>query len=160
MGFIQSYFIECLKKYIPSREETTKPYAYYFAHKKPKKDGEVEYKESLKDTKEDREIQKEMFNLIMKDKEKVLSFENPVEFIFSHSALKEGRDNPNVFTLCTLRNSVSETEKRQSVGRGLRIPVNQEGKRVYDDNLNRLSVIVNQSYENFCEQYQQNLINE
>lgn len=159
--FIQSYFVECLKPYITqTRDETTKPYAYYFANKKNKKEWTIEYIDELWNSQSAREIEKQMFELIMKEKEQLLSFENPVEFIFSHSALKEWRDNPNVFTLCTLRNSVSETEKRQSIWRGLRLPVNSDGLRVYDRTINRLSVIVNQSYEQFCKQYQDNLIAE
>ena len=159
--FIQSYFIECLKPHIATiRDEKTKPYAYYFANKKNKKEWTVEYIDELWNSQWAREIEKQMFELIMKEKEQLLSFDNPVEFIFSHSALKEWRDNPNVFTLCTLRNSVSETEKRQSIWRGLRLPVNSDGLRVYDRNMNRLSVIVNQSYEQFCKQYQDNLIAE
>lgn len=158
---IQSYFVECLKPYIThSRDEKTKPYAYYFANKKNKKEGTIEYIDDLWNSQWAREIEKQMFELIMKEKEQLLSFDNPVEFIFSHSALKEWRDNPNVFTLCTLRNSVSETEKRQSIWRGLRLPVNSDGQRVYDRTINRLSVIVNQSYEQFCTQYQDNLIAE
>ncbi len=159
--YIQSYFCECLQTHIPvAWDEKTKPYAYYFANKKNKREGTIEYIDELGNSKESREIEKQMYELIMREKETLLSFDNPVEFIFSHSALKEWRDNPNVFTLCTLRNSVSETEKRQSVWRGLRLPVNQAWMRIYDKTLNRLSVIVNQSYEDFCTQYQNNLIQE
>ncbi len=67
------------------------------------------------------------YYLIMKDKERLLSFSEPVRFIFSHSALREGWDNPNVFQICTLKQSEAETRKRQEVGRGLRLCVNQEG---------------------------------
>lgn len=159
--YIQSYFCECVKEYrTDERTEKDKPYAYYFANKKNKKEWTIEFVEDLWNSKEARTIEKEMYELIMREKEILLSFDNPVEFIFSHSALKEWRDNPNVFTLCTLRNSVSETEKRQSVGRGLRLPVNESWLRVYDTAINRLSVVVNQSYEDFCKQYQENLIQE
>lgn len=87
--------------------------------------------------------------LIMKDKEKLLSFEEPVSFIFSHSALREGWDNPNVCQICTLNQTVSEMKKRQEVGRGMRLLVNQDGSRVLDDRFNILTVIANESYEQF-----------
>ena len=68
------------------------------------------------------------FNLIMRDKERLLSFEEPVAFIFSHSALREGWDNPNVFQICTLREVGSESERRQQVGRGVRLPRTDAGR--------------------------------
>ena len=77
------------------------------------------------------------YNLIMKDKERLLSFEEPVAFIFSHSALREGWDNPNVCQICTLNQTVSEVKKRQEVGRGMRLVVNQQGLRVLDDKAER-----------------------
>src|SRR5699024_10087030 len=70
------------------------------------------------------------YNLIMKDKEKLLSFDTPLKFIFSHSALNEGWDNPNVFQICTLREIQTERERRQTIGRGLRLCVNQQGERI------------------------------
>ncbi len=73
------------------------------------------------------------YNLIMKDKERLLSFDEPVSFIFSHSALREGWDNPNVSQICTLNQTVSEVKKRQEVGRGMRLVVNQQGERLRDD---------------------------
>jgi type III restriction enzyme len=73
-----------------------------------------------------------------------------LRFIFSHSALKEGWDNPNVFQICTLNETQSEMKKRQEIGRGLRLPVNQEGERVFDSNVNILTVIANESYEDFA----------
>ena len=98
------------------------------------------------------------FDLIMKDKERLLSFEEPVRFIFSHSALKEGWDNPNVFQICTLKDSDNTTKKRQEVGRGMRLCVNDKGERqdadvlgeehVFDTNV--LTVIASESYENFA----------
>ena len=69
------------------------------------------------------------YQLIMKAKEALLSFKTPVRFIFSHSALKEGWDNPNVFQICTLKDSDNQTKKRQEVGRGMRLCVNQQGER-------------------------------
>lgn len=94
------------------------------------------------------------YDLIMKDKEKLLSLEEPVEFIFSHSALREGWDNPNVFNICTLAYSTSEIKKRQEIGRGLRLPVDQYGNRIFDTNINLLTVITNESYREYLEQLQ------
>ena len=91
------------------------------------------------------------FNRIMKNKEKLLSFEDNLRFIFSHSALKEGWDNPNVFQICTLKEgSKSEIRRRQEIGRGLRICVNQDGERVYGFDVNTLTVMANESYEDFA----------
>jgi type III restriction enzyme len=95
-----------------------------------------------------------IYDKIMKNKEKLLSFEEPLRFIFSHSALKEGWDNPNVFQICTLNETKSPFKKRQEIGRGLRLPVNQDGDRIIDDNINRLTVIANESYEQFCKTLQ------
>ncbi len=93
------------------------------------------------------------YNLIMKEKELLLSLETPLKFIFSHSALREGWDNPNVFQICTLREIRTERERRQTIGRGLRLCVNQEGQRVRGD-INTLTVIANESYENFAKNLQ------
>ncbi|MEI2325543.1 restriction endonuclease subunit R, partial [Pseudomonas aeruginosa] len=90
------------------------------------------------------------YRLIMRDKETLLSFDSPLRFIFSHSALKEGWDNPNVFQICTLNETRSPLKKRQEIGRGLRIAVNQEGRRVRDENVNILTVVPNESYELFA----------
>ncbi|MHB8603286.1 MAG: restriction endonuclease [Nitrosotalea sp.] len=92
---------------------------------------------------------KEKIRLIMSDKERLLSFEEPIQFIFSHSALREGWDNPNVFNICTLNQSVSTMRKRQEIGRGMRLPVNQKGERVHGDQ-NILTVIANESYLNYA----------
>lgn len=102
------------------------------------------------------------YDLILKDKERLLSFDEPVRFIFSHSALREGWDNPNIFQICTLKESGSETSKRQEVGRGLRLCVNQNGDRqdaalLGDDEVqqvNVLTVIASQSYETFVRDLQ------
>ncbi|MCJ8291027.1 MAG: DEAD/DEAH box helicase family protein [Crocinitomicaceae bacterium] len=107
-----------------------------------------------KKTNADKELEKVAYNLIMKEKEKLLSFDEKTSFIFAHSALKEGWDNPNVFQICTLNTATSEKRKRQEIGRGLRISVNQEGKRVMDEGVNALTVIANESYESYCEQLQ------
>ena len=92
------------------------------------------------------------YDLILKDKETLLSFSEPTRFIFSHSALREGWDNPNIFQICTLKESGSETSKRQEVGRGLRLCVNQDGIR-QDTNyeVNELTVIASESYKNFVD---------
>jgi restriction endonuclease len=97
------------------------------------------------------------YNLIMKDKEKLLSFETPLKFIFSHSALKEGWDNPNVFQICTLRDINSERERRQTIGRGLRLCVNQQGERVRGFEVNTLTVVAMESYEQFAENLQKEI---
>lgn len=94
------------------------------------------------------------YDLIMKDKARLLSEDEPVRFIFSHSALREGWDNPNVFQICTLREMGSETERRQTIGRGLRLPVNQNGERVSDRSVAQLTVIANESYQEFASNLQ------
>ena len=93
---------------------------------------------------------KEKIDEILSDKEKLLSFESPTAFIFTHSALGEGWDNPNVFNICTLRVAHSEITKRQTIGRGLRIPVTQGGTRFENGAENVLTVIANESYEDFA----------
>ncbi len=94
------------------------------------------------------------YNLIMKDKERLLDPSEPLRFIFSHSALREGWDNPNVFVICTLNESSSEMKKRQEIGRGLRLPVNIYGERVRDENANILTVVANESYADFSRKLQ------
>ena len=101
------------------------------------------------------------YDLILKNKERLLSFEEPTRFIFSHSALREGWDNPNVFQICTLRHANSNTAKRQEVGRGLRICVDQQGVRMDKEllgdavhDINRLTVIANESYSTFADALQ------
>lgn len=91
---------------------------------------------------------------IMRNKEQLLSEDEPLRFIFSHTALREGWDNPNVFQICTLNETQSQDKKRQEIGRGLRLPVNQQGDRVHDASVNRLTVIANESYEDFANQLQ------
>lgn len=97
------------------------------------------------------------YQLIMRDKEKLLSFSSKLKFIFSHSALKEGWDNPNVFQICTLNETSSVIKKRQEIGRGLRIAVNQDGERVHGFEVNTLTVMANESYESFAEQLQKEI---
>jgi len=97
------------------------------------------------------------YNLIMKDKEKLLSFETKLKFIFSHSALKEGWDNPNVFQICALREMASEQQRRQTIGRGLRLCVNQQGERLRGFEVNTLTVVATESYEQFAENLQKEI---
>ena len=104
----------------------------------------------LKDTRGDTQADDEVYNLIMKDKERLLSIDEPLRFIFSHSALREGWDNPNVFQICTLNETRSAMKKRQEIGRGLRLPVDQNGLRVFDESVNKLYVMANESYEDFA----------
>ncbi len=94
------------------------------------------------------------YNLIMKDKERLLDTGEPLRFIFSHSALREGWDNPNVFQICTLNETSSQMKKRQEIGRGLRLPVNIDGQRVHDDSINVLTVVANESYAEFSRKLQ------
>ncbi|KXO85182.1 restriction endonuclease subunit R [Acinetobacter venetianus] len=108
------------------------------------------------------------YDLILKDKERLLSFEEPIRFIFSHSALREGWDNPNVFVICTLKHSDNTISRRQEVGRGLRLAVNKNGERM-DANyfgalgevhrLNNLTVVTNESYKDFVAKLQTEIVN-
>ncbi|MEK7309217.1 MAG: DEAD/DEAH box helicase family protein [Planctomycetota bacterium] len=123
--------------------ETDKVHNGYFAQDK---------KGLFKDSSERRETQadNDTYKLIMQDKEKLLDINNPLRFIFSHSALREGWDSPNVFQICTLNETRSEMKKRQEIGRGMRLAVNQLGDRIQDRNINKLTVIANESYEEFA----------
>lgn len=124
--------------------------AAYFAARKTRT-GEV----ILEDSKTgESEKDREAYDLIMRDKEQLLSFDEPVAFIFSHSALREGWDNPNVFQICTLNQTVSEVKKRQEIGRGIRLAVNQTGDRVRDEKVNVLTVVANESYDGYVSRYQ------
>lgn len=107
-------------------------------------------KKGIKDTKGNTKADEETYDLIMQKKELLLSFNNPTRFIFSHSALREGWDNPNIFQICTLNETQSETKKRQEIGRGLRLPVNQDGKRIRQEDINILTVVANVAYETFA----------
>jgi len=103
-----------------------------------------------KDTRGNTADDDDTYSLIMRDKERLLDPNVALRFIFSHSALREGWDNPNVFQICTLNESQSVEKKRQEIGRGLRLPVNESGERVHDETVNRLTVIANESYEEFA----------
>ena len=107
-----------------------------------------------------RDAAESAYNLIMKDKERLLSLDTPLKFIFSHSALKEGWDNPNVFQICSLRDMRSERERRQTIGRGLRLCVKAEGNdfvRVRGFEVNTLTVVATESYEQFAENLQKEI---
>ncbi len=119
-----------------------------------KKGRSVETSENNQSGRDDAE---RAYNLIMKEKEKLLSFDTKLKFIFSHSALKEGWDNPNVFQICTLRDMGSERERRQTLGRGLRLCVNQFGQRLRGNDINTLTVIATESYEKFAENLQKEI---
>lgn len=120
----------------------------YFAQMKSGKgkNAVMKFKDSSGKTKADDDA----YELIMRDKARLLSMDEPVRFVFSHSALSEGWDNPNVFQICMLRDMASETERRQTIGRGLRLPVNQAGQRISDAGLAQLTVVANESYQAFA----------
>lgn len=121
----------------------------YFAQMKKSGKGKsavMTFKDSSGKTKADDDA----YELIMRDKARLLSMDEPVRFVFSHSALSEGWDNPNVFQICMLRDMASETERRQTIGRGLRLPVNQTGERISDTGLAQLTVVANESYQAFA----------
>jgi type III restriction enzyme len=124
--------------------------AAYFASRKTKSD-ETVYEDSKTG---ESEKDKAVYDLIMKDKERLLAFDEPVAFIFSHSALREGWDNPNVFQICALNQTASEVKKRQEIGRGVRLAVDQAGQRVRDERVNVLTVVANESYEQYVARLQ------
>jgi type III restriction enzyme len=130
--------------------------AAYFAEKRHR-GGVVESIDSFTGKTKEDEV---AYNLIMRDKERLLSFDEPVSFIFSHSALREGWDNPNVFQICTLNQTASEIKKRQEVGRGVRLAVEQSGERIHDERVNVLTVVANESYEKYVEKMQQEIEDE
>ena len=113
--------------------------------------------EMFKDTRGNTQADDSTYNLIMKDKERLLSLETPLKFIFSHSALREGWDNPNVFQICGLRDIRTERERRQTIGRGLRLCVNQEGMRLRGFEVNTLTVVASESYEEFADNLQKEI---
>lgn len=124
--------------------------AAYFAQKR-RREGVIELLDSVTGRNKEDEA---AYDLIMKDKERLLSFDEPVAFIFSHSALREGWDNPNVFQICTLHQTASEVKKRQEVGRGVRLAVDQSGDRLREERINVLTVVANESYERYVQQFQ------
>ncbi|MEG0692376.1 MAG: type III deoxyribonuclease, partial [Oscillospiraceae bacterium] len=157
-GIYAQMFEECydellnLPKYTPLKDKFTSNVSAihngYFSQDK---------KGSFKDTKGDTIADYDTYNTIMKDKEWLLSFDCPLRFIWSHSALKEGWDNPNVFQVCTLIEQKSTFTCRQKVGRGLRLCVNQDGERIEDKNINVLHVMANESFAEFAETLQREI---
>ncbi|PIE43454.1 MAG: restriction endonuclease subunit R [Gammaproteobacteria bacterium] len=113
--------------------------------------------ETAENNQANRDNAERAYNLIMKEKEKLLSLDTKLKFIFSHSALKEGWDNPNVFQICTLRDMGSERERRQTLGRGLRLCVDQNGERLRGNDVNTLTVIATEDYEKFAENLQKEI---
>ncbi len=131
----------------------------YFARDKQKTIQEVEFKKNPKPgdeyVKKSQEDIDRGIELILEKKDELISFNEPLAFIFSHSALREGWDNPNIFTLCTLKTSNNEIAKKQEIGRGLRLPVDITGKRIKDGEINELTVIANDHYDHFAATLQQ-----
>jgi type III restriction enzyme len=154
-GVIRQLFIKAFNEaksaYPEWRDKTANEVqASYFASTTNKKGVVSVVDKEVPTNDKDKAAQAREFDLIMRRKEQLLSFEEPVAFIFSHSALKEGWDNPNVFQICTLREVGSETERRQQVGRGVRLPVDSvTGERVHDPRVNVLTVSASESYERF-----------
>ena len=136
------------KKLLP--EEAAKYRSAYFSSIKGKKGSPDEYTDTSGSSKSDDDA----YDLIMRDKARLLDEDENVRFIFSHSALREGWDNPNVFQICALREMGGTTERRQTIGRGLRLPVNQLGDRVPDRSIAQLTVVANESYREFADSLQ------
>ena len=136
------------KKLLP--EEPSQYRRAYFASIKGKKGSPDEYTDTSGSSKNDDDA----YDLIMRDKARLLDENENVRFVFSHSALREGWDNPNVFQICALREMGGTTERRQTIGRGLRLPVNQLGDRVPDRNIAQLTVVANESYRDFANSLQ------
>ncbi|MDR3092452.1 MAG: DEAD/DEAH box helicase family protein [Endomicrobium sp.] len=152
-GKISEWFEEIYTKIIKDNKdydgiipfEVKKIHDGYFA-----KDKKRRFKDSSGEDKDDNDA----YHLIMEDKEKLLDINEPLRFIFSHSALREGWDNPNVFQVCKLNESHSEMKKRQEIGRGLRLPVDAQGNRIHDKDINILTVISNETYADFAKSLQ------
>lgn len=113
-----------------------------------------------KDTQGDSAADDDTYALIMRDKERLLSPLEPLRFIFSHSALREGWDNPNVFQICTLNETHSEIKKRQEIGRGMRLPVDESGVRIAERAIAFLTVVANESYDDFARGLQREIEDE
>lgn len=149
-GLIRTLFAEAFndlkKKYPAWSKRTPEEVSEAYFAKKKRKGGAVELLDSSGG---ENEQDRAAYKLIMQEKERLLSFSEPISFLFSHSALREGWDNPNVFQICTLNQSTSEIKKRQEVGRGLRLAINQDGQRVFEEKVNSLTVVANESYEDY-----------
>jgi len=152
-GKIALWFEECFERY--------KPAAYpYQAHEVHDGYFSADNKGIIKDTTGDTKADDQTYHLIMKDKERLLSETEPLRFIFSHTALREGWDSPNVFQICTLNETQSTLKKRQEIGRGLRLAVDSRGERIKDKSINTLTVIANESYDDFAKQLQKEITEE
>lgn len=160
-----NFIDEDYKKYLDSLNGKKVHSGYFSIDKKASKglseDEQIFIDSKIDDKAEGTSSDEDAYDLIMKDKERLLSLSEPVRFIFSHSALREGWDNPNIFQICTLKKSNSEISKRQEIGRGLRICVNSNGERMdyrelEDDffNINNLTVIASESYDSFAKALQ------
>ena len=151
-----THLLEQYKEYFPEYMHTLKVREGYFARDKKNNAVEVDGWDSSvndEDVKVKAKAQEDIdrgIELILEKKDELISFDEPLAFIFSHSALREGWDNPNVFTLCTLKAGGSEIAKKQEIGRGLRLPVDITGNRCMDRKLNELTVIANDYYEHFA----------
>lgn len=142
--------IEKYKQYFKSYDDVLNVRDGYFALDKKSNPTEILYdKKGVNIVAKSQEDIDRAISLILERKDELISFDEPLSFIFSHSALREGWDNPNVFTLCTLKSGSSEIAKQQEIGRGLRLPVDIYGNRCIDVDTNELTVIANDSYENF-----------
>ena len=160
-----NFIDEDYKKYLDSLNGKKVHSGYFSIDKKASKglseDEQIFIDSKIDDKAEGTSSDEDAYDLIMKDKERLLSLSEPVRFIFSHSALREGWDNPNIFQICTLKKSNSEISKRQEIGRGLRICVNNDGERMdyselEDDffKINNLTVIASESYDSFAKSLQ------
>lgn len=145
---------EKYKDYFPDYKNVQAVREGYFAVDKKNNEVEVEgWDSSLEENKVKAKTQEDIdrgISLILEKKDELISFDEPLAFIFSHSALREGWDNPNVFTLCTLKAGGSDIAKKQEIGRGLRLPVDISGNRSLDSKINELTVIANDYYEHFA----------
>ena len=147
---------EHLNKELILNRKGIKILSLFFIDKVVKRGNREEY--IFKETKTgNAQADDDAYNLIMRDKEKLLSFDSKLRFIFSHSTLKEGWDNPNVFQICTLNETKSDIKRRQEIGRGLRLCVNQDGERLFGFDINTLTVMANESYEDFAEGLQKEI---
>ncbi len=159
-GKIALWFEESYKKLIKKPEyKSLLPYKVeqmhngYFAQDK---------KGNFKDSSEGRDTQDDdkAYQLIMQKKEQLLDINEPLRFIFSHSALREGWDNPNVFQICALREISTQRQRRQTIGRGMRLAVDQQGMRNQERDINRLTVIAGESFEEFADGLQKEIESE
>lgn len=157
-GIYASMFEECYNELMKkSKYEPLKKYFETDAERCHNGYFSQDKKGIYKNTKGDTLADDDTYNLIMRDKEMLLSFDCPLRFIFSHSALKEGWDNPNVFQVCTLIEQKSAFTCRQKIGRGLRLCVNQDGERIEDRNVNILHVMANESFSEFAQTLQKEI---